>query len=221
MAGRSPARGPRSCIRWAASASPRTTWGGPAARPTSTGSGTMFNLGFIYENTLSNIQGEARGRLPELTFSVFGLLADASLDLPAAPTTAAIELTAKEHQTVQVRRGRDAQVETVVRLHAPRSTPSTTTWTTPAYVFAAVTPRVIVLVAFPLERAHLPAVLAILLRRQDGARRAVAVGPGPGGRQPRPAAGPVRGHEARRERHQAAGRHRVLTKRRPLRQSPS
>jgi hypothetical protein len=49
----------------------------------STGSGSMFNLGFLYENTLSNVQGKPAGTLPDLTLSIFGLLADASLDLPS------------------------------------------------------------------------------------------------------------------------------------------
>jgi hypothetical protein len=50
----------------------------------STGSGSMFNLGFLYENTLSGIQGNAPGSvMPEVTLNVFGLLANASLDLPA------------------------------------------------------------------------------------------------------------------------------------------
>jgi hypothetical protein len=49
----------------------------------STGSGSMLNLGFLYENTLSNILGDAPGGLPELTLSLFGLLADASLNFPA------------------------------------------------------------------------------------------------------------------------------------------
>ncbi|HTV17707.1 MAG TPA: hypothetical protein VMG12_03525 [Polyangiaceae bacterium] len=53
----------------------------------STGSGTLFNLGFLYENTLSGIQGKTpKATLPEVTFSVFGLLASASLDLPATST---------------------------------------------------------------------------------------------------------------------------------------
>jgi hypothetical protein len=52
--------------------------------PDSTGSGSMLNLGFLYENTLSGIQGRAPGSsLPEVTLNVFGLLANASLDLPA------------------------------------------------------------------------------------------------------------------------------------------
>jgi len=53
----------------------------------STGSGSMFNLGFLYENTLSSVQGRAPGSvLPEVTLSIFGLLANASLDLPAGST---------------------------------------------------------------------------------------------------------------------------------------
>jgi hypothetical protein len=52
----------------------------------STGSGSMINLGFLYENTLSNVRGQAPGDLPELTLSIFGLLADASLDFPAGTT---------------------------------------------------------------------------------------------------------------------------------------
>jgi hypothetical protein len=49
----------------------------------STGSGSMFNLGFLYENTLSGIQGKPRGSvMPEVTLNVFGLFADIALDLP-------------------------------------------------------------------------------------------------------------------------------------------
>jgi len=48
----------------------------------STGSGSMFNFGFLYENTLSSIQGKPPGTLPDVAVSVFGLLADASLNLP-------------------------------------------------------------------------------------------------------------------------------------------
>ena len=50
----------------------------------STGTGTMLNLGFLYENTLSNIQGKEPAKAaPEVTLNVFGLMANASLDLPA------------------------------------------------------------------------------------------------------------------------------------------
>lgn len=49
---------------------------------TSTGTGSLLNLGFLYENTLSSILDQPRGSLPELTLNVFGLMANASLDLP-------------------------------------------------------------------------------------------------------------------------------------------
>ena len=49
----------------------------------SSGSGSMMNLGFLYENSLSGVQDKPRGTvMPDLTLSVFGLLADVSLDLP-------------------------------------------------------------------------------------------------------------------------------------------
>jgi hypothetical protein len=47
----------------------------------SSGTGSMLNLGFLYENTLSNILGKTTG-LPEVRLNIFGLLASASLDLP-------------------------------------------------------------------------------------------------------------------------------------------
>jgi hypothetical protein len=50
----------------------------------STGTGTMTAFGFMYENTLSEALGKPRGSmLPDLAFSIFGLYAGASLDLPA------------------------------------------------------------------------------------------------------------------------------------------
>jgi hypothetical protein len=53
----------------------------------STGSGTMLNLGVMYENTLSGIEGKAPGSvLPDVTLSVFGLLSRSKLALPAGST---------------------------------------------------------------------------------------------------------------------------------------
>jgi hypothetical protein len=53
----------------------------------STGTGSMMNLGFLYENSLSGIQDKPRGSvMPDLTLNVFGLAANASLDLPAGST---------------------------------------------------------------------------------------------------------------------------------------
>ncbi len=52
--------------------------------PDSTGTGSMLNLGFLYENSLSGIQDKPRGSvMPDLTLNVFGLMADVNLDLPA------------------------------------------------------------------------------------------------------------------------------------------
>ncbi len=53
----------------------------------STGTGSSFNLGFLYENSLSNISGKKRGEvMPEITVSAFGLYIDSKLDLPAGST---------------------------------------------------------------------------------------------------------------------------------------
>jgi hypothetical protein len=55
----------------------------------STGTGSMLNLGFLYENTLSRILDKTPGTvMPEVTLSVFGLLANSKLDLPAGSTIA-------------------------------------------------------------------------------------------------------------------------------------
>jgi hypothetical protein len=54
--------------------------------PSSTGTGSMLNLGFLYENTLANVLGVAPGSVPDLRLSVFGLLVNSSLDLPAGST---------------------------------------------------------------------------------------------------------------------------------------
>lgn len=46
----------------------------------------MTNIGFLYENTLSGVLGKTRGSiLPDVSVSVFGLYAGASIDLPATP----------------------------------------------------------------------------------------------------------------------------------------
>jgi hypothetical protein len=49
----------------------------------STGTGSTLNLGFLYENSLSNILGKrAEDTMPEVTASVFGLLVNSKLNLP-------------------------------------------------------------------------------------------------------------------------------------------
>ncbi len=53
----------------------------------STGSGSMTNLGFMYENSRSCIKGMQPGSLlPDISFSVFGLYTESKLSLPAGST---------------------------------------------------------------------------------------------------------------------------------------
>lgn len=60
-------------------------WSGSPAN--STGTGSMINFGFLYENTLSGVQGKTPySSLPELTLSIFGLYADSRLSLPMGTT---------------------------------------------------------------------------------------------------------------------------------------
>jgi hypothetical protein len=80
------------------------------------------------------------------------------------------------------------------------------------YVFSAITPRVIFL-ALPLRGEHLRPVLPLPLRRPDGARRAVAVGPADGGGERHHPGRPLRGCEARHGRDQASGERRLLNRR--------
>jgi hypothetical protein len=49
----------------------------------SSGTGTLFNVGLVYENSLSNVLGRTPGSaVPDLTVSIFGLMSIASIDLP-------------------------------------------------------------------------------------------------------------------------------------------
>jgi len=77
--------------------------------PDSTGSGSMFNFGFLYENTLSSVLGKAVPR--EVTLSLFGLLADASLDLPPITDPTAPTTTKPPKSIKQFKYGGDATVQ--------------------------------------------------------------------------------------------------------------
>ena len=111
--------------------------------PDSTGSGSMFNLGFLYENTLSGIQGNAPGGVPEVTVSVFGLLADSKLNLPAASTLHQYPILAQS-EIKQFKYGADVTLQAatwfafMLRYDAVNYALGN-----PGYVFAAFTPRVI------------------------------------------------------------------------------
>lgn len=71
----------------------------------SSGSGSMVNFGFLYENSLSNVQGktEATATLPDVTLNLFGLLTNASLALPATTTL-------KQSRIKQLKYGADVNV---------------------------------------------------------------------------------------------------------------
>ncbi len=103
----------------------------------STGSGAMFNLGFLYENTLSNVlDGERRGALPEVTLNVFGLFTDITLDLPEGSVI-------DQDRMGQFKYGVDVEVHALDWLSVMLR------WDEvnynlgdhPGYVFSAITPR--------------------------------------------------------------------------------
>jgi hypothetical protein len=107
------------------------------ATTNSTGSGSMLNLGFLYENTLSGIQGLAPGSVPhELTLSIFGLLADASLALPAGSML-------KQSSIKQFKYGADLTYQALDWLALMlRYDLVNYDLDNPGYIFAAVTTRV-------------------------------------------------------------------------------
>jgi hypothetical protein len=102
----------------------------------STGSGTIANLGFMYENSLSGVQGRELGStLPEVTASVFGLLADASFNLPAGSTITQTSLK-------QFKWGVDAAVQVLTWLgFMARFDSVNEDLDHPAYIFDSVTAR--------------------------------------------------------------------------------
>jgi hypothetical protein len=102
----------------------------------STGSGSMFNLGFLYENTLSGIQGQPQGVLPEVALNVFGLLTNSSLNLPAGSA-----LT--QDSIKQLKLGADVTLQALNWL-AVMLRYDTVNYDLdhPAYVYSAITPRV-------------------------------------------------------------------------------
>ncbi|HVZ30945.1 MAG TPA: hypothetical protein VG963_00880, partial [Polyangiaceae bacterium] len=103
----------------------------------STGSGSLFNLGFLYENSLSGIHGRTRGStLPELTLNIFGLFTKASLDLPPGST-----LT--QNRLGQFKYGADLALQALSWLEFTlRYDGVNYDLDHPAYVFSAITSRV-------------------------------------------------------------------------------
>ena len=106
--------------------------------PDSTGTGSMLNLGFLYENSLSGIQDKPRGSLmPDLTLNVFGLMANASLDLPAGSTIT-------QSHIKQFKYGADLTLQATEWLgFMARYDQVNYDLDHSGYVFSAITPRVI------------------------------------------------------------------------------
>jgi hypothetical protein len=104
----------------------------------STGTGSMFNLGFLYENTLSGVQGKAPGSVPEVTLSIFGLLTNASLDLPAGSTVT-------QNSIKQFKYGADLTLQSLTWLaFMLRGDVVNYDRDHPGLIFASITPRVII-----------------------------------------------------------------------------
>jgi hypothetical protein len=112
-------------------------WSG--SLPDSTGSGSMLNLGFLYENTLSSLLGEPRGSVkPEVTLNVFGLFTDVTLDLPAG------SVITQDH-IGQFKYGADVEVQALDWLGIMlRWDEVNYNISHPGYIFSAISPRLTV-----------------------------------------------------------------------------
>jgi hypothetical protein len=110
--------------------------------PDSTGSGSTFNLGLLYENSLSGILDKPPGRvMPDLTLNVFGLMANANLDLPAGSVIAQ-NLT--QNKIKQFKYGADLTLQALDWLGLMlRYDTVNYDLDHPGYIFSAITSRVI------------------------------------------------------------------------------
>jgi hypothetical protein len=110
----------------------------------STGSGTMLNFGFLYENSLSVIRGHKMGTLlPDLTFGFFALATDAALSLPSGSTLPANGL--RTNHIKQFKYGLDATIQATSWLAFMMRYDFVNMYSdAPGYVYAIITPRIIV-----------------------------------------------------------------------------
>ncbi|MBN1652353.1 MAG: hypothetical protein JXA30_01110 [Deltaproteobacteria bacterium] len=106
--------------------------------PDSTGTGSMFNVGFLYENTLSGIQGkEPTSALPEVTLNLFGLFTEARRDLPEGTTIS-------QDGVKQFKYGADVTVQPLTWLaFMLRYDEVDYDLDNPGYVFSVITPRLV------------------------------------------------------------------------------
>jgi hypothetical protein len=108
--------------------------------PDSTGSGTMKNIGFTYENSLSNIL--PGNGLPDVKVSVFGLIARSTLDLPDKTTQSGPYQPPKNIN--QYKWGADATVIPLEWLAVMGRWDTVSLLNRPGYVFSAITGRLMI-----------------------------------------------------------------------------
>jgi hypothetical protein len=110
----------------------------------STGSGSMLNLGVLYENSLSGVLGKAPGSvMPEVTVSAFALLTSAKLDLPAGSTLPQNGL--KNSSIKEFKYGVDATVQVLSWLAFMLRYDTVNMYTDyPGYIFSSITPRLVI-----------------------------------------------------------------------------
>ena len=141
--------------------------------------------------------------LPELVFSIFGLYAGSSLDLPS--TTSLTQSRLK-----QFKWGADATLYPLTWLGFMLRGDIVEYDIGYGGYISPLRRRAWWFLPLPVERAHLPPVLALQVRRQDGAERRLAMERASGGREQRAPRGPLFRDDARPERRQDAGRDRFL-----------
>jgi hypothetical protein len=109
----------------------------------STGTGSMINFGFLYENTLSGVQGrDPYSVLPELTLSIFGLYVDSRLSLPTGSALTNADGSPLT-EIKQFKYGADLTLQTLTWLaFMVRGDIVNYDLGHPGYVFAAATARV-------------------------------------------------------------------------------
>jgi hypothetical protein len=105
----------------------------------STGTGSLLNLGALYENSLSGILDKPRGTvMPDLTLNVFGLMANASIDLPAGTRVT-------QNRIKQLKYGADLTLQALTWLgFMARYDQVDYDLDHPGYVFSSITGRAII-----------------------------------------------------------------------------
>jgi hypothetical protein len=110
----------------------------------STGTGTVLNLGVLYENSLSRVLRRRPGDvMPEVTLSAFALITKSKLDLPAGSTLPQKGLV--NSGLTEFKYGADVTVQPLTWLgFMLRFDTVQMDSDQPGYIYAAITPRLIV-----------------------------------------------------------------------------